>query len=56
MDEVEALCDRIAIMRKGRIAFSGTTAEAVASSSAETFEDAYLAYAETEEGADDESL
>lgn len=56
MDEVEALCDRIAIMRKGRIAFSGTTAEAVALSSAETFEDAYLAYAETEEGADDESL
>lgn len=56
MDEIEALCDRIAIMRRGRIVFSGTVAEAVASQSAKTFEDAYLAYTETEEGADDESL
>lgn len=52
MDEVEALCDRIAIMRKGRIVFSGTVAEAVAAQSAKTFEDAYLAYAEIAENAE----
>ena len=52
MDEVEALCDRIAIMRKGRIVFSGTVDEAVAAQSAKTFEDAYLAYAEIAENAE----
>lgn len=52
MDEVEELCDRIAILRKGRIVFEGTVAEAVAAQGAESFEDAYLAYAETAETAE----
>nr|WP_302395718.1 AAA family ATPase [Eggerthella sinensis] len=52
MDEVEALCDRIAILRKGRIVFSGSVAEAVAAQHAATFEDAYLAYAESGESAE----
>lgn len=49
MDEVEALCDRVAILRRGRIVFSGTVAEAVASGPFASFEDAYLAYAEPDE-------
>lgn len=52
MDEVEALCDRIAILRRGRIVFSGSVAEAVAAQHVATFEDAYLAYAESGEGAE----
>ncbi len=49
MDEVEALCDQICILKQGRIVFSGTVREAVASSPCEKFEDAYLWYAEEEE-------
>jgi ABC-2 type transport system ATP-binding protein len=49
MDEVEALCDRISIMKKGRTIFNGTVREAVASSPHEKFEDAYLWYTEEEE-------
>lgn len=51
MDEVEALCDRVAILRRGRIVFSGTVVEAVASGPFASFEDAYLAYAEPDEPA-----
>lgn len=48
MDEVEVLCDRIAIMRKGRIVFTGTVAEVLASGSFQNLEEAYLFYAEEE--------
>ena len=45
MDEVEVLCDRIAILKEGKIVFSGTPSEAVASGDFASFEDAYLYYA-----------
>ena len=49
MDEVEALCDRICILKKGRIVFEGTVLEAVTSSPCDKFEDAYLWYTDEEE-------
>lgn len=55
MDEVEALCDHICILKKGKIVFYGTVAEAVNSSPCDKFEDAYLWYSD-EEGQADESL
>lgn len=55
MDEVEALCDRILILKKGSIIFSGTVEEAVAKSPFERFEDAYLWYTDEEE-TEDESI
>lgn len=48
MDEVEALCDNIAILKKGQIVFSGTVDEAIQNSPYEKFEDVYLWYAEEE--------
>lgn len=48
MDEVEALCDKIAILKKGNVVFSGTIKEAISSSPYEDFEDVYLWYAEEE--------
>lgn len=48
MDEVEALCDRIAILKKGQIVFTGTVAEAIQNSPYKDFEDVYLWYAEEE--------
>ncbi|MEM1485515.1 ABC transporter ATP-binding protein [Oscillospiraceae bacterium PP1C4] len=48
MDEVEALCDEICILKKGNIVFYGTVSEAIASSHFEKFEDAYLWYTEEE--------
>ncbi|MGN9164479.1 ABC transporter ATP-binding protein [Tissierellaceae bacterium HCP3S3_D8] len=48
MDEVEALCDRIMILKKGNVAFTGTVEEAIKSSPYENFEDVYLWYAEEE--------
>lgn len=54
MDEVEALCDRIAILKKGQIVFTGTVIEAIQSSPYEKFEDVYLWYAEEEN--DNENL
>ena len=48
MDEVEALCDRICILKKGQMIFNGTVQEAIASSSCEKFEDAYLWFTEEE--------
>lgn len=54
MDEVEALCDRIAILKKGQIVFTGTITEAIQSSPYEKFEDVYLWYAEEEN--DNENL
>lgn len=55
MDEVEALCDRIMILKKGESVFYGTVQEAIASSPFEKFEDAYLWYTDGEEK-EDESI
>ena len=53
MDEVEALCDQIIILKKGETVFQGTVAQALASSKCDKFEDAYLHYAgEGEENED----
>ena len=49
MDEVEVLCDRIMILKKGSIIFHGTVAEAIENSPHEKFEDAYLWYTDEEE-------
>lgn len=42
MDEVEALCDEICILKEGRTAFYGTVKQAKETSGCEKFEDAYL--------------
>ena len=55
MDEVEALCDTICILRKGKAVFYGTVKEAVADSPYDKFEDAYLWYSD-EEVNDDENI
>lgn len=49
MDEVEALCDKIMILKNGESIFNGTVQEAVANSPYEKFEDAYLWYTDEEE-------
>lgn len=46
MDEVEALCDEICILRKGNAVFKGTVDEAKAECGCERFEDAYLMLSE----------
>ena len=43
MDEVEALCDEICILKKGKAIFCGTVEQAKEKSGCEKFEDAYLA-------------
>ena len=48
MDEVEALCDEICILKKGTPVFRGTVAEAKRRCGCERFEDAYLQLSETE--------
>lgn len=48
MDEVEALCDQICILKHGHPIFYGTVAQAVEQSPFEQFEDAYLWYTEEE--------
>lgn len=49
MDEVEALCDTICILKKGKTIFYGTVFDGVEKSPYEKFEDAYLWYTEEEE-------
>ncbi len=49
MDEVEALCDRITILKRGQSVFDGTVKEAIAASPHDKFEDAYLWFTEEEE-------
>ncbi len=44
MDEIEILCDRICILKKGESIFYGTVQEAIAGSPYEKFEEAYLWY------------
>lgn len=48
MDEVEALCDEICILRKGTAVFYGTVEQAKKKCGCEKFEDAYLMLAEEE--------
>lgn len=48
MDEVEALCDRICILKQGKIVFSGSVQNAIQSSPYKTLEDAYLWYSSEE--------
>lgn len=54
MDEVEALCDRIMILKKGKTVFYGTIKEAILMTPYGNLEDAYLYF--TEEGTEYESL
>lgn len=44
MDEVEALCDTIAILKNGEIVFYGTVTQAIENSPYQKLEDAYLWY------------
>lgn len=55
MDEVELLCDKICILKKGQVIFYGTVKEAVSASPFEKFEDAYLWYSD-EEVMDNENI
>ena len=48
MDEVEALCDEICILKKGTPVFHGTVSEAKAQCGCERFEDAYLQLSDEE--------
>lgn len=48
MDEVEALCDWVCILKKGKSVFYGTVEEAIAGSPYDKFEDAYLWYSDEE--------
>ena len=48
MDEVEALCDEICILKKGTPVFRGTVAEAKQQCGCERFEDAYLKLSDEE--------
>ena len=51
MDEVEALCDEICILRKGVAVFRGTVGQAKAQCGCERFEDAYLRLSDEEANA-----
>lgn len=48
MDEIEALCDKIVILKKGESVFCGTVTEAKIKSSSDNFEDAYLFFSDDE--------
>ena len=48
MDEVEALCDEICILKKGAAVFYGTVEQAKARCGCERFEDAYLRLSDEE--------
>ncbi|MGN0711530.1 MAG: ABC transporter ATP-binding protein [Anaerovoracaceae bacterium] len=49
MDEIEALCDEILILKKGKTVFHGTVEEAKTESGKKHFEDAYLWYTDEED-------
>lgn len=49
MDEVEALCDCICILKKGEIVFYGTVSEAIEKSPYDKLEEAYLWYTDEED-------
>lgn len=44
MEEVQYLCDRIAILKKGRVIISDTTENVILKSGCENLEEAYLSY------------
>jgi ABC-2 type transport system ATP-binding protein len=48
MDEVSHLCDRIAIMKHGKIIASGTVDQVIAQSGADNMDDAFIAFAQEE--------
>lgn len=48
MDEVEALCDEICILKKGTPVFRGTVEQAKQQCGCERFEDAYLQLSDEE--------
>ena len=48
MDEVEALCDEICILKKGTPVFRGTVEQAKRQCGCERFEDAYLQLSDEE--------
>ncbi len=52
MDEVEALCDMIIILKKGNTVYQGTVEQAVNNSPYDKFEEAYLWYTDNEMGGD----
>lgn len=54
MDEVETLCNKIMILKRGERIFYGTVQEAIAASPYEKLEDAYLWY--TDEEVENESI
>lgn len=54
MDEVEALCDRVCILKKGQSMVTGSVREVTEQSPCDNFEDAYLWYSGEEEN--DESI
>lgn len=57
MDEVEALCDEIIILKKGETVYKGTVTDAIKQSPYGKFEDAYLWYSGDEvEEDDDENI
>lgn len=49
LDEVEALCDEVLILKKGKTVFHGTVIEAKVESRKESFEDAYLWFTDEED-------
>lgn len=49
MEEAEALSDRIAIMKSGRLIFTGTSEEIKKKAGTEKFEDAFIAFVRGEE-------
>jgi len=53
MDEVEALCDTICILKKGTVVFYGTVKEAIKESACDKLEYAYLWYSDEEEKKDE---
>ena len=55
MDEVEALCDWVCILKKGKAVLYGTVEEAIAGSPYDKFEDAYLWYSD-EEASNNENI
>ncbi len=48
MDEIEALCDHICILKQGKIVFYGNISEAIKNSPYDKFEDTYLWYTDKE--------
>ena len=50
MQEVAALCDRIVIIAKGKVAATGTVDELISRSGRETIEDAFVKLIGSEEG------